>query len=135
MQIYDADKFVKKREFKLGGKVFDVSKIPARVAILINKEKERYQKAMSGDMDNDSFDFMMELFSEMLKRSLPGVSVDPDITPEWVEKHIDLSELVPIMSYLIIRSDEQTDAVEQEEKKTEEGQSELFQSQASNSGE
>lgn len=88
-EILDLDKLIPdKRIVKLAGKEIDVSKVPTRVVLEIEKNKDQ----LEGEA---SFDLVLDMVCKICKPSFPEISVD------WLIDNTDMNQLIAMLEFVM----------------------------------
>lgn len=92
VQILDLDTLVPtKRIVKLGGKEFDVSAIPMGLAF----EVMGMRSSINADSDDEEkLKVVSVVVAGVLKHG------DPDITPEWVNEHLSINQVMALVQFI-----------------------------------
>ena len=90
-ELLDLDKLIPdKRAIKLAGREIDVSKVPTRVVLEIEKNKD---KLKSGS--DETFDLMLDLVCKIIKPSFPEITVD------WLVDNTDFMQLQALLEFVM----------------------------------
>lgn len=109
-EILNLDAFVpKERIVQLGGREFDVSFIPSSIAFKAYNNLEVFARMEKGDLNEGDFEIVLDMIASILKLS------QPDITTEWVDKHVRVSDIGKLIRFVLKPLEE----MEETEKKSE----------------
>jgi len=90
-EILDLDKLIPdQRLIRLAGKEIDVSKVPTRVVLEIEKNKGKLQSG--GD---ETFDMLLDLVCKICRPSFP------EITTDWLVDNTDFVQLQALLEFVM----------------------------------
>lgn len=90
-EILDLDKLIpEQRIIRLAGREIDVSKVPTRVVLEIEKNKKKLQGG--GD---ETFDLLLDFTAKICRPSCP------DITSEWLIDNTDFDQLQALLEFVM----------------------------------
>jgi hypothetical protein len=95
-RILNADKLIgEKAELTLGGKTFDVTKIPARTSFLSFIHRDAVERYMKFDFTEEDYNLLIEILLSALKPS------NPEITFEWLDANLSIDNFSEVFLFVM----------------------------------